>query len=57
MMWIAFWAGIMVGTLAGVVAVALCQMTSRHKEHKAFSCRPDCQYEALRSPLLVKDAE
>jgi hypothetical protein len=57
MMWLAFCAGIMVGTLVGVVAVALCQMMSRDREHRRFGCHSDSQYDSFSSPLLLKDTK
>jgi hypothetical protein len=55
MMWIAFGAGIMVGTVVGVVVVALCRMMWRDGEHRSFSGHPDCQYGSFQSPVPFKD--
>jgi hypothetical protein len=57
MFWIAFLAGIMVGTIVGVFAVALCQMASRAREQKTPNCRPECQHYSFGSPLLLRKTE
>jgi hypothetical protein len=56
-MWIAFAAGIMVGTVVGVVVVALCQMMSRDREHRTVSGHPECQCDSLRPPLPLRNAK
>ncbi len=56
MLWIAFGAGVFVGTIAAIVAVALCQMASRHAKPSGCSCRPDDdRHDPIQMPLLVRN--
>jgi hypothetical protein len=57
MIWFAFCAGIVVGTMVGVVAVALCQMMSRDRESKKLGGHSGSRYDSFSSPLLLKDAK
>jgi hypothetical protein len=57
MFWIAFLAGILVGTMVGVFAVAMCQMASRANEQRGPSCQPECQHYSFGSPVLLRKAE
>jgi len=57
MFWIAFFAGILVGTIVGVFVVAMCQMASRGREHRVLSCQPECQCYSFGSPLLLRKNE
>jgi hypothetical protein len=57
MFWIAFFSGILVGTIVGVFAVAMCQMASRGREHRAPSCEPECQCYSFGPPVLLRKTE
>jgi hypothetical protein len=57
MPWIIFGLGVLVGTGAGVVIVALCQMASSDRHRRNFDCQSECRYDALQSPLLAKHAD
>jgi hypothetical protein len=57
MFWIGLFAGILVGTVAGVMVVALCQMASRTQEQRGSSLQPPCQGYDFGSPLLLRKTE
>jgi hypothetical protein len=57
MFWIGFSAGILIGTVAGVLVVALCQMASRSQEQGGFSRQPKSQYYDFGSPILLRKTE
>jgi hypothetical protein len=57
MFWIGLFAGILVGTVTGVLVVALCQMASRAQEQSASSRQPACHCYDFGSPLLLRKTE
>ena len=54
---IGFSAGILVGTVAGVLVVALCQMASRSQDQGGFSRQPRFHRDDFGSPLLLRKPE
>jgi hypothetical protein len=57
MSWIVFGLGVLLGTVVGVVAVALCQMASHIRPPQMLDRMPKCQYDSLETPMLVKQAD
>ena len=57
MAWLIFGLGVLVGAVAGVVVVALCQMASSDRHRRVLDRQPECHYEAIHSPLLAKHAD
>ena len=57
MFWIGFSAGILVGTVAGVFVVALCQMASRSQDQGVFSRQSRFHRDDFGSPLLLRKPE
>jgi hypothetical protein len=57
MPWIIFGLGVLVGTGAGVLIVALCQMASSDRHRRDLERQPRCHYDALQAPLLAKHAD
>jgi hypothetical protein len=57
MSWIVFGIGVLLGTVVGVAAVALCQMASNIRYRHIRDRNPKCQYDSLESPLLAKQAD
>jgi hypothetical protein len=57
MLWIVFGLGVMVGTITGIVVVALCQIASGNRNQRTSDFQPRYPYDPLRSPMLAKDVD
>jgi hypothetical protein len=57
MPWIIFGLGVLVGTMVGVVIVALCQMASSDRYRRLLDREQGCEYDSLQPALLAKHAD
>jgi hypothetical protein len=57
MLWIVFALGVLVGTITGIVVVALCQIASGTRKRRISDFQPGYPYDPLRSPMLAKDVD
>jgi hypothetical protein len=53
MLWIVFGVGVMVGTITGVIVIALCHTASNTRHRMP----PNRRYDPLRSPMLAEDTD
>ena len=57
MLWIVFAVGVMVGTITGVVVIALCHAASNTRHRLPPNRRSRHPYDQLRAPVLAEDAD